>query len=88
MEDMFKLLQFDYNNFNDLVVEGKNTASLNITFSFAKSGYTPLGVVGYMIPNASATLVQAFITGNNLTLASNITGQIGCTFYILYRKNH
>ena len=74
--------------YNDLVVEVKSTASLNITVSIAKSGYTPLGVVGYMIPNASAILVQVFITGNNLTLASNHTEQIKCTFYILYRKNH
>ena len=69
-------------------VEGINTASLNTTISIAKSGCTPLGVVGYMIPNANASLAQVFINGNNLTLASNITGQIGCTFYILYRRNH
>lgn len=82
-----KNIVLNTNKSNRLIVSTIYTSSLNTTIPIKKDGYAVLGVVGWVIPNAGATLVQCYIRDGNLILASNITTDIGCAFDILYVKN-
>lgn len=78
---------------------GGNYGYTDGTVSVAKSGYTPLGIMGWQIANASSSgtgspapfLAISVITGTTLTYrltnyrTANIKVKI--TYYILYKKN-
>lgn len=63
----------------------------SFTLAVSKTGYTPLGIVGYHFSAVDWFFSQAYISGNTANFFifrnSNITASASVTLKILYRKD-
>ena len=99
MLDVKKLIAKMLNAFNNAyIVETKTLAvSLNneryksYTLSVAKSGYTPMGLVGWSTGTVDWMMSQCYISGNRAYVyvfrTASATASATFTLHVLYRKN-
>lgn len=86
-------------NLNDIVVESKSatftpasTASSNVTVNIAKTGYTPIGIVGITGQNTSIMTYSDWYVDSNTTAkvyyrASSTSYEVTLTLRVLYKKS-
>ena len=86
-------------NLNDIVVESKSatftpasTSSSNVTVNIAKTGYTPIGIVGITGQNTSIMSYSDWYVESNTTAkvyyrASSTSYEVTLTLRVLYKKS-
>ena len=75
------------------------SSSEDVTYSVAKTGYTPIGIVGFNFANATSGgtgrslvyLCKLYLSGTTATIsvrnATSTNAKVKLTIYVLYRKN-